>query len=309
MTDESPKEPSMYEQLVAIDVIDPIVHLLVQGAMRASIADYEAGKPCFHMIQHVGIHRMWTFVKMDQERKCAKWFEIYYKYYKILPPPCLKCWKVVYAPQSVVELIEFQKFQANLGAPGKCGVEGRDYTDAKGGYRAFWYCPYDKGLKVARVHYERIKKALSDHFGKDLIQKREEAGLLFLKRGCTEFERDFGPSDQWDKIDHTRKFKLLESVWADPEEQEKEFAPLVYTNYKRWIEIAKAHGDPTAGQYMPSGKVGGHAVKYHCSDHKDEDFECSMSSLNETMEDNDGSTVSDKEGTGKEEGLFELELD
>lgn len=303
MTEES---PSFYEQMVAIDVIDPILHLLMKGAMRASIADYKEGKPPFHLDQQLGLHRHWTFVNMDKERKCAKWYEIYYKFYKILSPPCLKCWKIVYSPQSVAELIDFHKFQVNLGAPGKCGVEGRDYSDALGKYRAFWYCPYDKGLENARKYYERIKKALSDHFGKEFIQNREDTGLLLLKRGCTEYERDFGPSDKWDKIDHSRKFNLLETVWADPLEMTEEFAPLVYTNYKRWLESAKARGDQSAADFMPSKKIGGHAVTYHCSDHKDEDFECSIDSLNEQMENKDDDTT---KGTGEEKGLLELELE
>jgi len=215
-------------------------------------------------------------------------------YYKILPPPCKQCWKVVYVPSSVVELIEFQKFQTQLGLPGKCGTEQRDYTSGLGGYRAFWYCPFYGGLEGGRAHYKRIKSALIKNFGEDYILNKEKDERLYLKRGCTELERDFGMSDTWDSVDHSVKFRILESVWEDPPDMESEFTPLIYTNYKRWIEFAIAHNDKSAAEYLHTDKFGVQSIKYHESDHKVEDFQPSIVSFNETDKDKNTGKSDDK---------------
>lgn len=268
MSEDSPRlEPTFYEQLAAADIVDPILKPFMEGKI---IADLKTQKLSLH--RYIALNRTWILAKVCSDRKCGKWLGVYYSYYNILPPPCKQCWKVVYAPQTLIELFEVQKFQAKMDLPAKCGTEARDYTSGLGGYRAFWYCPFYGGLDGARRHFDRIKSAMIKHFGEELIQDRLDRGLLFLKRGCTEFERDFGPSDKWDKIDFSAKFNLLETVWEDPEEMEREWPPLVYTNLKRWIEYAVAHGDKSALEFVRGKKLGVPAVTYHNSKHESGQF-------------------------------------
>ena len=165
-----------------------------------------------------------------------------------------------------------QRFQYELTWPGKCGTEQRDYTSGLGGYRAFWYAPFYAGLKGARVHFTRVKEALIKHFGIELITAREAEGRFFLKRGCTELERDFGPSDQWDKIDHSAKFNILESVWEDPPRMEKEWPPMIITNRIRWIESAVAYNDQEVLNYVKGPTLGIPSVKYQDSEHAEDNF-------------------------------------
>ena len=289
-------EISLYDQLKFIDVIDPILEPYMQGKV---IADIETKRLSLH--KYIALNRVWIFAKVCQDRKCAKWLGIYNSFYKIFPPPCKQCWKVVYAPQSLTELIEVQKLQDSQGLPSKCGTEARDYTSGLGGYRAFWYCPFYAGLDGARAHFERVKSALIKHFGETFILDRLAHGKLFLKRGCTELERDFGPSDTWDQIDHSAKFRLLEAVWEDPQEMIEEWGPLKYTNLKRWIEFAVAHGDPDALNYVHGKVLGVPAVKYHDSEHKADQFKNFINSLNEPVEGGNGN------GSKREENLFRLE--
>ena len=275
------KETSFYDQMVAIDVIDPVLEAWIQGRISLPMDTKK-----FKLEQEIGINRTWTFATVCQDRKCAKWLGIYHKFYKILPPPCKQCWKVVYAPQSITELIDMQKVQAKMGLPAKCGTEQRDYTSGLGGYRAFWYCPFFAGLKGGRAHFEQVKAGLSRHFTEELIEARQTNGQFFLKRGCTELERDFGTSEDWDKIDHSPKFNLLEAVWEDPNEMQTEWPPLIYTNVKRWIEYAVAHNDLDALNYVIAGDnvedkcLGVPAIKYQESEHKDDQFPLYMNPLN-----------------------------
>lgn len=266
MTKESP-EPTYYEQLVSIDIITPVLEVWSQGKISC---DMDTRK--FKLHREIGINRPWTFAAICQDRKCLKWLGIYHKFYNILAPPCKQCWKVVYAPLSLSELFDMQEFQAELNLPAKCGTEQRDYTSGLGSYRAFWYAPFYAGLKGGRAYFQRIKSALIKTFGEDLILTRQKENRFFLKRGCTELERDFGPSENWDKIDHSAKFNLLESVWEDPTEMEKEWSPMVYTNRRRWIELAVAYDDKSVLNYVKGPILGIPSVKYHESKHKEDKF-------------------------------------
>jgi len=298
--EETRKEISFYEQLCGIDIIDPILNLWHQGKMSAGLD----GK--FRLHEELAINRLWIFGAFCPHRDCTKWATIYHDYYKILSPPCKDCWKVVMAPQTILELIEIQKLQDKLSWPSKAGPEQRDYTSGLGGYRAFWYCPFGTGLEGGRKHFKRVQKALEDWFGIEKIAEYLKAGLLYLKRGCTELERDFGPSDQWDEIDHTAKFNLLETVWEPSAKRldlTREFSPLVYTNFKRWIEFAIAHGDPSVCQLIGGGPLGVPAVKYHNSIHSGMDFKARVDPLNGTMEDENAKG----EDKTKEKDLFGFE--
>lgn len=297
------KKLSIYQEMVAIDVIDPVLEAWIQGRISLPMDTKK-----FRLEQEIGINRTWTFATVCQERKCAKWLGIYHKFYKILPPPCKQCWKVVYAPQNLTELMDMQKVQAEMALPAKCGTEQRDYTSGLGGYRAFWYCPFYAGLKGGRAHFKRIKNALIKHFTEELIEARQASGHFFLKRGCTELERDFGSSEKWDEIDHSPKFNLLESVWEDPNEQETEWPPLVYTNVKRWIEYAVAHNDLDALNYViaednhEDKSLGVPAVKYQDSDHKPESFPLYVNPLNGTDQKKKENPEDAKENSDKTEG-------
>ena len=303
MKAEAPKEVSFYKQLCAIDIVDPILELWQQGKMSAGL-DHK-----FRLHDELALNRVWIISALCSERDCAKWLSIYHQYYKIFPPPCKNCWKIVMAPQVITELIEVQKLQEKLNWPAKAGLEQRDYTSGLGGYRAFWYCPFTKGLAGGRAHFKRVQKALEKHFGKEKITWYLEQGKLYLKRGCTELERDFGPSDKWDDIDHSAKFNLLESVWETPKKPDspEEFRPLLYTNLKRWIEYAVAHNDPTVSQLVGGGTLGIPAVKYQDSAHLDGDFKSRIDPLNGSMETAMPVEKENGKAEEKEEGLFGLE--
>ena len=290
------KKLSHYEQLIAVDVITPVLEAWSQGRISC---DMDTGK--FKLHREIGINRPWTFATVCQDRKCGKWLGIYHKFYKVLPPPCLQCWKVVYAPSNLNELLDMQVFQAKLGLPAKCGTEQRDYTSGLGGYRAFWYAPFYDGLKGGRKHFKHIKEALIKYFGMDLINTRKKEGRFFLKRGCTELERDHGPSDAWESIDHSAKFNLLESIWEDPANLKKEWPPLVMTNKRRWIESAVAYNDLAALDHVVSSSLGVGSVKYEESDHHSKDFSLYLKPLNGATE----KEIDGEEGT--EKGLFRFE--
>lgn len=303
--EEEQREPSFYEELVSIDIIDPILRLWKEDRIEAKIGEK------LRLHNRHSLNRTWIFTKVCPDRNCGNWLGIYTEYYKILSPPCKQCWKVVYAPQTLKELMTVREMQAKMDLPSKCGLEKRDYTSGIGGYRAFWYCPFFDGLEGGRKRFAEVRRELELTFSPEWIRERQENGHLFLKRGCTELERDYGPSDQWDQYDFEGKFKLLETVWGRAPNLEREWSPMIYTIMKRWIEFAVAYGDPTVREYIgrePDSSLGVAAVKYHDSKHREDQFPLYIRPLNGTDK-KLTKPAEDKSGTTekKEEDLFGFE--
>jgi len=130
----------------------------------------------------------WLFVNMvsslTAKEKCYQYHEFYLRKLGVIPLICHECYKVVVEPRTVKELFELHELQKKLMIPSKCGIEERAYVPRLyGGYF------YTKGLKSGRECYELVRKRVSERIA--------IAIPVSLKKGCTEFEAQFGPSDKW----------------------------------------------------------------------------------------------------------------
>ena len=100
---------------------------------------------------------------------------------RFIPTECLDCYKVVVRPESLEDLYRLKDIQKEMDYPSKCGIEKRTAVDAL--YGGYWYC---MGLEHGLEMLDIVNFGLSGTNMKP-----------FLKRGCTEFEAEHGPSDQW----------------------------------------------------------------------------------------------------------------
>lgn len=112
---------------------------------------------------------------------------------RFIPSECMDCYKVVVRPESLDKLYELKDIMEELDFPGKCGIEKRESVDAL--YGGYFYC---NGLEAGIERLGKVRAALKGT-GMD----------PFLKRGCTEYEADFGPSDNWKMV---RGQKAIEKV-------------------------------------------------------------------------------------------------
>jgi hypothetical protein len=103
---------------------------------------------------------------------------------QFIPSDCMDCFKVVVRPESLDKLLELKDIMEELDFPGKCGIEKRESVDAL--YGGYFYC---NGLDHGIERLAQVRAALKGT-GMD----------PFLKRGCTEYEADFGPSDTWKMV-------------------------------------------------------------------------------------------------------------
>lgn len=130
----------------------------------------------------------WIYVKYYTKGNCILWSRMFYdmvvkqlpKKKRFIPSPCMECYKVFIRPETWKEFMEVYERMQPLELSSKCGIERRDGVDAL--YGAYFYCRgLDSGLDVL----DKVRANVSER--------------AFLKRACTEFERDFGHSDTWVK--------------------------------------------------------------------------------------------------------------
>lgn len=131
----------------------------------------------------------WVYIQYHPTNNCVLWKDFTYnlisqtlpKSRRFIPEMCQNCYKVVVRPSKYVDFLQlYGIMKEKLLYPSKIGIEMREAVDAL--YGAYWYCTgREEGL-------ERLDQVKNEVFPLD----------AFLKRGCTEYEREFGPSDKWE---------------------------------------------------------------------------------------------------------------
>ena len=116
------------------------------------------------------------------ETKCLMRWCVIFDQLRLMPIGCLRCWKIVAKlPDACVTEQAWKAMKAE-GLPGKAGLDVRSFTSGK--FALFIYCDSPQ----------------------DALNKWWRSGPIFeslgitdqiLKRGCTEMEMIFGPSNRW----------------------------------------------------------------------------------------------------------------
>lgn len=234
-----------YEKLRAIDIITPVMREIMEEGRFVYCED---GKfhPTLEKFKPIYVDGPWINVNPCKERNCFLWHKIYFNMYGIISRNCFNCWKVVFRPQTLDELMAVYDMQKKHGFPSKSGIERRDGSLHKGCYACFWYCSLDAGKEQAKETHKEIQRKIQHLLG---IDKK-----VILKRGCTEMEDAAGPSHLWYFSDDQHVYEdLLDFAWSEvPPITYEEPAALKSTILMRWIGWAVKHRDPTAKRYFDS---------------------------------------------------------
>jgi len=282
---------ALYEELCRVDVVDEIKGML---QVPPTVMDGE-GKVQLH--RRILPDTPWINVRTKSDRSCGKWNQIYFKRYGIISEGCRKCWKVVWTGTTLDQLFYMKHCQEEMGLVSKCGIERRPWSGKLGYYQGFWYCPLEGGLDGGRERW----KMLLERFQKDKVLGGTD---LILKRGCTEFEHRYSPSDEWDQVaeelDWDRRQLLLDAVFIDPEFG-VEPGPLRISVQKTWIEWAWEHKDPCVTREYPNKylerPLTPMALQYQRSVHSGKDYPGWEGS---------GETLDERESTRERSGDSEL---
>ncbi len=249
-----------YNELALGNLIRPIEHLIGKTLM----IDSETQKITPRRTYGPGYNWM-QVTPSDSLRHCGLWHEYYFNYYGIIPRACRTCWKATVTLDTLRDMHQMSQIQEMLGIPSKVGWETRPYTGKIGKYPAFWYLPLGN-LYDARKELLRIEAAVHEFF---------PSHTLILKRGCTEFERKYPPSDRWDQFADRLKWDaredLLDTLFNPPHKPLR-VADVIQTDiWQRAIEWAFEHGDATYRDFC-TGDFSIPIVNYNGSIHADRDY-------------------------------------
>jgi hypothetical protein len=140
-------------------------------------------------------------------------------------------------PRNIVELIRLKDLQIAMvkmdpACQCKCGIELRPEVERNyGGYF------YNNTLAGGRARCEQVKKLVEKHVGKWT--------KVLLKRGCTEMERDFGDSKEWDKfaVFNDLEDEVVKHTYYEDDDHDQ--SPLVKAHVlASWLKFAASIADP-----------------------------------------------------------------
>jgi hypothetical protein len=175
---------ALFEELQQVDVLGALLPAIKSRQLRL-VAD-ENANPLVEMNLVLDPETPWLHHHWTWERQCDLW-TVQFNVFRIIPRGCRHCWKVAMKIPTLRQLMRVYKRQASFGSNCKCGTEERGFTGGLGSYRAFFYGLLGDGLEGGRELYRKVRGVFP---GFDIM----------LKRGCTEFENFFTPSDTWDEL-------------------------------------------------------------------------------------------------------------
>ncbi len=220
----------LYWEMKQKDIIGLLKPLFDQGKLEIK----SDGK--LHLIARIAEDLPWIYPNPPEDRNCLIYQIIFFKLFKLIHSRCLKCWKVVVRPRTVVELFGLLELQEDIVAKDKnikckCGIENRfGVPFSYGGY--FYVDSLEEGLI--------LKKFLIREINNPDIK-------VILKRGCTEFEHAFGSSDSWVAKPYQKDLEALIDEYLEYDDTSintRMDIVKIHTKVK-WIEWAFAHGDET----------------------------------------------------------------
>lgn len=222
----------------------------------------------------------WVYHKSGPNMDCHFWhkvlFDIVHGQQKV-PIPCQSCWKIVVFPRDLEELFALHLLQRELDLPSKCGSEVWRVNTPRhyGGY--FYNQSYEQGMERFKVVTEA------------LAQDRDYTGLVMgcpikvrfnnnsigyhgpiraiLKRGCTEYEQNVGPSDQWTWDEDQAE---VEAIAQDTFVQDIVGTRQTYRQraevFMKWIHGAFQVGDEKYKLFTNGNRLFRDTITYHDKD-------------------------------------------
>lgn len=238
--EEDPKGPSVVQQIINFDIIDGFKEFLGNKLL----IDPKDGKiKEIEVARTVGFDDPWIYTHSDTDRHCHQYQRIVSKL-NFIPKKCMNCWKVVARPRNLKETFIMLRMQRDMVAQDdtcwcKIGAEFRPWVF--GNWGAYFY-------NNSRADGEKKWKWVRDMTDKYLDPKVP----VILKRGCTEFEREFGPSSGWDKKFGPQNLlvkaweKILDEACVELDEAVKSQPPVVQKHVMaKWIAFAWDRADET----------------------------------------------------------------
>ena len=195
----------------------------------------------------------WCHTSSSWDKHCALDHNIIFNNWHIIHPRCLECWKVTVTPRTFHELMLLEELENKLGYDSKCGIEMRDYTPKfYGGYF------YNRSLDEGREKWKIVKDAVSEFISPEV------GNGVILKRGCTEYEMEVGPSLYWTVNPQQQRILDIIEAFVDVKRGHGEQSLMLKRNvHLKWLLWAHFIGDMSYLDYNGGQKLFPDYVKYH----------------------------------------------
>jgi len=248
-------EKFSYEMACGNDLLDPIFPMIDQGYLRINkeTARLESGRV-------IEPKSPWVFSGSQKgfdagnRLFCDLWF-LWSRIYNFIPRHCMNCWKITFHPRNLKETILTWEVQQEMNLPSKVGMELRKYVP--GLWSAFWYANEEELPVEARLLRKEVERKVLEVLPVSTTK-------IILKRGCTEMEHRFGPSNAWksapqaDKVEDELNalFDWNETYYPQPEN-------LKVNILRSWVEYAWANGDQSVWEYADKASFPPSVVTYN----------------------------------------------
>ena len=193
----------------------------------------------------------WIYTR-HSDRNCFLYHHIMFPVWKMIHTRCQDCWKVVVAPRTVVELMKLYYLQTELQASSKCGTEGDRPNSDKlyGGYF------YNNSLEEGERCYQYVRAVVSERISPDVP--------VILKRACTEFEQELGPSTEWKVTEEQKELEyILDEVTMLDLIHHQQSHHMRMHLLKKWIHKAYQWGDKSYLELTGGSPLFRQLVTYH----------------------------------------------
>lgn len=238
--------PDLYREIYEYDLIEKIEPLLRQG-FRIRREDGKVATT-FSFIWDTP----WITVYRDLDRECLLWHQVLFRLIKAMPSFCMNCWKVVARPNNFDQFAKLHDLMVTWNRSCKIGIEVRAYVQSL--YGAYFY---NNSFEAGQNCLTFVKEQVHSKISPDID--------VHLKRYCTEFELEFGPSNQfkqresdkiWEQIVHEHfALDILEDVIDQPQIVKQHIV-------RKIMEYAAKMKDPTVQSYNGGKPLMPHIVKY-----------------------------------------------
>lgn len=235
----------LYQKYKGRDLVQPVEHLIAGGKLSL-----KNNKICCNY--KMTPSSPWVVVKIDSTRKCHFFQEVIFQSYGFIHSRCYRCYKVVVKPKTLNQLMGLLEIEKEMDVFSKCGVETRPFVF--GNYGGYFYTD---SIEEGMERYRQVRKLVDD--------KLSDKVPVILKRGCTEFEMAWGPSDKW-PIPTMEQLEIEDAIdelydTTDHDAPQPDF--LKAKTILGWIEFAYDRGDETYKSFTDGKAMGPQYVTYH----------------------------------------------
>ena len=239
--------------LPAIQKDNLIPRLQAGGLLNNRHVDIDSKK--LHKIDAIKTEPYWVYINPNPKLYCTEYRAIE-KGFGFIPQACRNCYKVVVEPRSFHELMQLYDLQEEMVLENprcwcKCGIEEREFVPRDyGGYF------YTQGIDVGKTRWKTVREKVNKSIS-------EETPVI-LKRYCTEFELQHGPSDKYFPPEGSDE--LEKQIWETIEIVSggiKQPQFIINNTIQTWMIFAWGRGDMTVKLYNNGKPLFRPSVTYH----------------------------------------------